>query len=415
MAALSPHPIRLVVTDDLRRSRLTVFFRFFLAIPHLIWIGLFAIGAIFVAFISWWATLFAGRAPKGLHGFLAGFVRYVTQVEAYLFLAANPYPGFYVGDTAKTYPVDVEIDPPAPQNRAVTFFRLFLALPALLLSIAFSGGGPSYSGYGYRAGFGVAGSAALLMWFASLVRGRAPRGLRDLATWSIGYGAQTAGYLFLLTDRYPTSDPLAHLGPASEEGEAALPPMPARGVVRDDLRRSRLTVFFRLLLWVPHLVWLVLWTVLAVIVGIVNWLVALVIGQPPAPFARFLSAYVRYNVHQQAFLNLVGNPFPGFVGKPGSYPIDLEIGAAQKQRRLSIFFRLFLAVPAFIVSASGGSLLFVAALLGWFASLVRGRMPEGLRNSGAWALTYSGQLYAYAFLLSGSYPFSSPRAVSWQP
>jgi hypothetical protein len=31
------HPIGLIVTDDLKRSRLTVFFRLLLVIPHLIW------------------------------------------------------------------------------------------------------------------------------------------------------------------------------------------------------------------------------------------------------------------------------------------------------------------------------------------------------------------------------------------
>ncbi len=36
------HPVRLVVTDDLRRSRLTVFFRWLLAIPHLLWLGLWS-------------------------------------------------------------------------------------------------------------------------------------------------------------------------------------------------------------------------------------------------------------------------------------------------------------------------------------------------------------------------------------
>ena len=32
-----PHPVRIVATDDLVRSRLTVFFRAFLAIPHYLW------------------------------------------------------------------------------------------------------------------------------------------------------------------------------------------------------------------------------------------------------------------------------------------------------------------------------------------------------------------------------------------
>jgi hypothetical protein len=36
--------------------------------------------------------------------------------------------------------------------------------------------------------------------------------------------------------------------------------LPARITVDDDLRRSRLTVFFRLLLALPHIVWLYLWS-----------------------------------------------------------------------------------------------------------------------------------------------------------
>ena len=31
------HPVRLVLADDLRRSRLTVCFRLLLALPHFVW------------------------------------------------------------------------------------------------------------------------------------------------------------------------------------------------------------------------------------------------------------------------------------------------------------------------------------------------------------------------------------------
>jgi hypothetical protein len=34
------HPIGLIVEDDLKRNRLTVFFRLLLAIPQLIWISM---------------------------------------------------------------------------------------------------------------------------------------------------------------------------------------------------------------------------------------------------------------------------------------------------------------------------------------------------------------------------------------
>ena len=39
------HPIRVVVGDDLRRSRLTVAFRLILAIPHIIWFFIWSLGA----------------------------------------------------------------------------------------------------------------------------------------------------------------------------------------------------------------------------------------------------------------------------------------------------------------------------------------------------------------------------------
>ena len=66
-APATTHPIRLAVTDDLRRSRLTVFFRLLLALPHLIWLALWGIVASLAAIVNWFATLFVGRSPDGLH------------------------------------------------------------------------------------------------------------------------------------------------------------------------------------------------------------------------------------------------------------------------------------------------------------------------------------------------------------
>jgi Domain of unknown function (DUF4389) len=397
---VTEHPVRLVVTDDLQRSRLTVFFRLLLAIPHFIWLALWGIVVLVVAFINWWATLFRGISPRGLHDFLAGYVRYATQVEAYLWLIANPYPPFFVG-SANTYPVDVEIAPPARQNRWVTGFRVILVIPAALLSSAFSGGGYG-GGRGYGFNSGVVSTCGFLSWFSSLARGRSPRGLRDLSAWGLGYSAQVFAYFLLLTDRYPYSGFEVHVAPA--EGDLH----PARLVVGDDLRRSRLTVFFRLLLALPHIVWLLLWTVVAWITGFLNWLVTLVRGSSPRPFQRFLSAYIRYQAHVGAFLYLAANPFPGFIGKPGSYPVDVEVKLAERQNRWKTGFRLVLAIPAFLISTALAGLAGAAAFLGWFASLVRGRMPEGLRNAIAYNLRYQAGLSMYFFVLNDRYPYSGP-------
>ena len=57
-------PVRLLVDDDRRRSRLTVFFRFFLAIPHFVWLGLWTFAVFFTAIAQWFVTVVrAGRPP----------------------------------------------------------------------------------------------------------------------------------------------------------------------------------------------------------------------------------------------------------------------------------------------------------------------------------------------------------------
>jgi hypothetical protein len=416
-----PHPVRIVVSDDLVRSRLTVFFRAILAIPHYIWAFLIGTVVALLVFVNWFILLVKARTPDGIHGFVAGYIRYLTQLEAYFLLAANPYPGFYLIGS-DSYPVDLEIDPPQVQNRWKTGFRLFLAVPALLIASALFWGGSR--GGGYYAG-GLAFLVAFLAWWVALFRARVPRGMRDLLVYCLGYSAQASAYLFLLTDRYPFASPSVFVGrpaqrePAEAEGareaDPASPPHPVWMPVTDDLRRSRLLVLFRLLLVIPHLIWLILWSIVAVVVAVLTWICALVTGRPPRPFHRFLSRWIRYTTHVYAFLFLVGNPFPGFLGAPGSYPVDLELPPIERQSRWVTGFRGLLAIPALLISSGLGGAGLVAAFLGWFVGLVLGRMPQGLRDLGAYALRYQGQLNAYLYFVTERYPDSGPRVDPTSP
>jgi hypothetical protein len=286
----------------------------------------------------------------------------------------------------------------------VTFFRLFLALPAILLGGALASAGFSVSsGGGFFLFFGVLAVAAVLGWFAALFTGRMPSGLEHAVAYSVGYQAQASGYLLLLTDRYPDADPALVAAPA---GPAA---HPIELRVNDDLRRSRLTVFFRLLLALPHFVWLTLWGLVVLVTALFGWLVAVFIGRLPAGIHRFIAAYVRYSVHVNAFVTLIANPFPGFVpSDERPYPVDLRVGPAESQGRMEIFFRFPLVLPAAVMAGAYGGALGVAAILGWFASLFTGRMPRQLRDLGAAVQRYSAQYYGYALLLTDRYPYMGP-------
>ena len=180
------HPIHLVVTDDLQRSRLTVFFRLLLAIPLFIWLAVWGIAVVFVAIVGWVTALVLGRLPDGLHSFLAAYDRFQTHVNAYFFIAANPYPSF---TGAPGYPLDVDIAPSAPQSRLTVFFRLILAIPAFIVLYVLQL---------------VGQVVGILSWFYALFTGSMNRGMRDLLAYWLRYQAQTYGYALLLTGRYPS-------------------------------------------------------------------------------------------------------------------------------------------------------------------------------------------------------------------
>jgi hypothetical protein len=184
-----PHPIQVVVTDDLKRNRLTVFFRLLLAIPHYIVWYLWGIVSGIAVVIAWFAALITGRVPTGLHNFIASYLRYTAHVMAYLSILADPYPPF---SGSQTYPVDLMIAPPQPQSRWKTFFRYFLAIPAIIITYALNI---------------LHVVVTFIGWFAALALGRMPKGLRDTGAWTLRVNLQAQAYISLLTDSYPQFGP----------------------------------------------------------------------------------------------------------------------------------------------------------------------------------------------------------------
>ncbi len=398
--------IRVTHTDDGARSRAAVFFRLILVIPHFIWLAIWGLGALIVAPVHWVIALIRGGPAEWAHAFYSAYVRYALHVYAYLLLAAGRYPGF-IGEPG--YVVDADFPPPGRQRRWTIAFRFFIALPALVLAGALSGGlegnysssqGNDAESFAYSFG-GLGTAIAFLAWFASLALARTPGGLRDAQVYCQGYAAQAFGYLLLLSDRYPTSDPDAvPLDP--------MPPQPVRIRTGEDHARNRLTVAFRLILAIPHLVWLGLWAIAAFFAAIAGWIAALATGRLPDPLHAFLAAFVRYGVHVSAYVQILGDPFPGFVGRPGSYPVDLEIDDPQPQDRAKTAFRIVLALPAWLVASTFAAVAGLAAVGAWFSVLFTGRIPSGLHGLIAWAVRYEAQFYSYLLFLTDRYPYTGP-------
>jgi uncharacterized protein DUF4389 len=93
-----PYPATLKLTQpDGPRDRVTVAFRIFLAIPHLIAVWALGIAWGITTVIAWFAILLTGRFPEGLYRFGVGVLQWNIRVEAYLLLLHDEYPPFSLG------------------------------------------------------------------------------------------------------------------------------------------------------------------------------------------------------------------------------------------------------------------------------------------------------------------------------
>lgn len=73
--------------------------KWLLAIPHFIVLVFLGIAAFAVVVIGWFAILFTGRLPAGLHDFVVGVMRWGLRVQAYaLLLVTDRYPPFSLSE-----------------------------------------------------------------------------------------------------------------------------------------------------------------------------------------------------------------------------------------------------------------------------------------------------------------------------
>jgi hypothetical protein len=180
-----PAPVLVSFAPPARQSRLTIAFRVLLAIPHLVILYALGIAAEVVAFIGWFAALFTGSLPDWAHSFITGVMRWQARVYAYLFFLTGTYPPFTLDD--EPYPVRL-VTARARLNRAAVFFRLILAIPAVIVL------GTAIYGMGVLSFF---------FWLIALFAGRLPNSLHQAIAAVLRLQFRFYGYFFMVTGDYP--------------------------------------------------------------------------------------------------------------------------------------------------------------------------------------------------------------------
>ncbi len=181
------YPIRVDVDYPDRLSRLLIFVKWLLAVPHFIVLFFLAIGAYVVLIISWFATIITGTYPVGMFNYMVGVLRWGIRVSAYVFLLTDKYPPFSLEDDP-SYPVRLEIDYPAQIARWRPLVNWLLVIPAAIAA-------------------GVIGLLAyvcvLIAWFAILITGAYPQGMFDVVVIFFRWSARTSAFEYWMTEQYP--------------------------------------------------------------------------------------------------------------------------------------------------------------------------------------------------------------------
>jgi Domain of unknown function (DUF4389) len=274
-------------------------------------------------------------------------------------------------------PVLVAFAGSAPQSRLTVAFRIFLAIPQLivlwLLGVA-------------------AGVITIIGWFGALFTGRLPVFAADFLTGYLRWLSRVYAYNYLLTDVYPpfTLDDADY---------------PVRLAVTPG-RLNRLAVLFRFFLLIPC------WIVQAVvsygaltIFMFVTWLIVLVTGQMPDAIHQGLAAVLRYQVRTLGFATMLTSAYPG--GLFGDPPAQPGYGDPQAQPGYGVqpgYAQAGYGAPAagpagglswrLVLSAAARKLVILFIVLGVVLGAVNGALQAALAGNSVSALSAAKQVVA---------------------
>ena len=201
---------------------------------------------------------------------------------------------------AVDYPVSLQIDyPDRKLNRLTTFFRLFTAIPILIIlgllmdnAINMSG----KDGASTAAGIGLVFLPLILM---ILFRRKYPKWWYDWNFNLTKFFYRIEAYLYLMTDVYPSTD--------EEQSVHVDMPYP------DAANLNRWLPLVKWFLAIPHMIVLCFLGIAAMVVIIIAWFAILFTGKYPKSMFDFVLSVMRWGFRVMCYaLTMITDKYPPF-------------------------------------------------------------------------------------------------------
>ncbi|HZT96563.1 MAG TPA: DUF4389 domain-containing protein [Chloroflexota bacterium] len=208
-----------------------------------------------------------------------------------------------------TYPVTLSIDyPDRPLNRLTSFFRIFVAIPILILLGTITSQSQSFQSSGASRGVSYSAVGAGILFLPPLLmilfRQKYPRWWFDWNLQFLRFGTRIGVFLALMDDTYPSTDEeqSVHL-------DLSYPDVP------QDLNRWLPLV--KWILAIPHYIVLFFLYIAAVICVIIAWFAILFTGRYPQGLFNFVEGVIRWHLRVAGYaLVLVTDAYPPFSLAP---------------------------------------------------------------------------------------------------
>ena len=200
------------------------------------------------------------------------------------------------------YPVQFAVAYPDRQlDRVSTFFRLFAAIPIMIVLSSISGGTWQWASDQAKTSGSAAGG---LLFFAPLLmilfRQKYPRWWFDWNLELQRFGNRVTAYLALMDDRYPSTD----------DQQSVRLDYPYPDVARE---LNRWLPLVKWLLAIPHYIVLVIVDFIAIFAVIAAWFAILFTGRYPRSIFDFLEGVIRWNNRVVGYaITLVTDRYPPF-------------------------------------------------------------------------------------------------------
>jgi hypothetical protein len=172
------------------------------------------------------------------------------------------------------------------------------------------------------------------------------------------------------------------------------------------LDRNRLTVFFRMILWIPHYFTLLIYGIGFSISVVLAWFAMIFTGRYPAGLYAFNVKVLQYQARLNSYLHLQVDRYPPFgLDDAPDYPTQLHIGPAQERySRPKAFFRGILGIPVMIIGYAMALVIAVMDVVVWIIAVITGKTPESLHGPLNLGVSYCVRAAAYFALVTEDWP-----------